>query len=192
LRSSPPRETGFADDAEALYLRYRPLLLYVAGRKFGIDRDDAEPLVQEVLLAFLTTTIVLEKPKAWLIATMCNASRGFWRRRALLDRIEGTCLSDADYVPDGDVVEKIDRRLLLQRILSLLCDADRELLRLHYFEQLTAMEIAPLLGTTAGYAEKRIGLALKRVRRLYFELDTRGVARTDGGHLACNASRGSA
>ena len=183
MRSSPPRETRFIDDAETLYLRYRPLLLYVAERKFGIDTADAEPLIQEVLLDFLTTTLILDKPRAWLDGAMCNASRGCWRRRALVGRIEGVSLTEADYVTDDDVVEKIDRRLLLQRILGLLCDADRELLRLHYFEQFTAAEIAPILGTTAGYVEKRIGIVLKRIRRLYLDLDSHGTATSEREHV---------
>src|SRR5438445_639980 len=38
-----------------LYVRHRPLLLHVGCRKFRIPEQDAESLIQEVFLSFMTT-----------------------------------------------------------------------------------------------------------------------------------------
>ena len=43
-----------------LYVRHRPLLLHVGCRKFRIPEPDAESLIQEVFLSFMTTTTKVE------------------------------------------------------------------------------------------------------------------------------------
>jgi DNA-directed RNA polymerase specialized sigma24 family protein len=56
-------------------------------------------------------------------------------------------------------------------MLAAMTSRHREVLRLHYYEQLSATEIARHLGTTRRYAEKLIGKALKQARRLLASLD---------------------
>src|SRR5205809_361096 len=66
-------------EIEDLYREHRPLLLFVACRKFQIDQSESENLVQEVFLSFLQTQTRIENVRAWLVAAMCNASRHLWR-----------------------------------------------------------------------------------------------------------------
>lgn len=160
-------------DAEVLYLQHRRLLLSVALRKFNIPSDDAELLVQEAVLAYLTADTDIRNPKAWLVATVCNGSRAYWRRRVRAEHVEGTPLLEADHLLDEAAAARIERTVLVQAVLAALRPDDRELLRLHYFEQLTAGEIAPLLGTTARYVVKRISIALRRAREAFARLSNR-------------------
>src|SRR5258706_15109206 len=74
-----PFEEPQQEDIGELYVRHRPLLLHVGCRKFRIPESDAESLIQEVFLSFMTTTTKVENIRAWLVAAMCNASRHYWR-----------------------------------------------------------------------------------------------------------------
>jgi RNA polymerase sigma factor (sigma-70 family) len=144
-------------------------------RKFGVPAGDAEALLQEALLALLTTDAVISHAKAWLVATMCNGSRSYWRQRARTDRVEGATLP-LEMVDDDHEVERLERQLLVQAVLSLLPAADRSLLRLHYFEELTAAVIGEQLGMMKRYAEKRISKALRRARDVYTALHARVIS----------------
>lgn len=72
---------------ERLYRKYRRLLLYVAARKFGVPDADAEALLQETMIAFLTTHTRIDNPKMWLVATMCNVSRRYSNAHSFVTRI---------------------------------------------------------------------------------------------------------
>ncbi len=173
--SAPPGKspTFTPEEVERLYREYRHLLLYVAMQKFGVPASDAEMLLQEALLALFMTDEVITNPKAWVVAVMCNGSRNYWRQRERKDRVEGAMLSLAEIVTDDLEVERIERKLVLKTVLSLLPAADRTVLRLHYFEQLTAAKVGERLGTTRRYAEKRISTALQRARDVYAALHPR-------------------
>lgn len=166
-------QTFTSDDVEGLYREYRHLLLYVAIQKFGVPAGDAETLLQEALLALLMADAAITNPKAWLVATMCNVSRVYWRQRARKDRVEGATLLSPEIGADDLQIERLERQLLVRKVLSFLPVADRTVLRLHYFEQLTAVAIGERLGTTRRYAEKRISTALRRARDVFTALHDR-------------------
>ncbi|MDQ3279897.1 MAG: sigma-70 family RNA polymerase sigma factor [Acidobacteriota bacterium] len=150
-----------------MYAAYRPLLLWVAGGKFNVPEEDCDPIVQDALLSFLTTATKVEKPKAWLIAAVCNASRHYWRVRARAALVETEHIDQGFDAPNTSDIEALDRRLLVRALLARLVPKQREVLRLHYFEGKTAVEIAEAFDTTPGYAEKLIVTALTNMRRLY-------------------------
>jgi RNA polymerase sigma factor (sigma-70 family) len=159
-------------DVGALYVQYRTLLLYIAGRKFSVPERDSEELVQEALLSLLRSGERIERPRAWLVAAMCNASRGYWRERGRFEAVEGASVGAAAVTIDAVGVERLEREILVRRVLERMRPRDCEVLRLHYFERLTAPELATRLDTTAGYAEKLIVKALKRAREVYGWLST--------------------
>ena len=74
--------TGASHDVGALYEEYRDLLLFIACRKFRIGEGDAENLIQEVFLAYMQNEAQVENTRSWLVASMCNASRAYWRTQA--------------------------------------------------------------------------------------------------------------
>ncbi len=147
-------------------MKYRTLLLFVAARKFNVPEEDCESIIQDAFLAFLETMAVIENPRAWLVAAVCNGSRHYWRTRSRLDEFDA---AKEEYLSPGGAalnVEQLEREILARSVLGRLCERERTVLRLHYFEHLTATEMAAHLGTTTGYAEKLIVKALKHAREL--------------------------
>jgi RNA polymerase sigma factor (sigma-70 family) len=156
-----------------LYLQYRPLLLAIAGRKFRVPEEDCEPIVQEVILSFVTCRVHVVNARAWLVAAACNASRHYWRHRMRVDAVEGVRLESLSEHPHIPHVENLERRILIRALLARLRPKQREVLRLHYVEGRTASEVASALRITPRYAEKLIRNAVRELRALYEEGQTR-------------------
>jgi RNA polymerase sigma factor (sigma-70 family) len=149
-------------DAENLYVRHYGLLRYVACRKFGVPGDHAEGLIQDVMIAWITSAGEIRSVKAWLVAAMCNMSRAYWRSRARKETVEGGPFPDAGR--DDPSLERVEREILLAQVLQTLALRDRQILGWYYLEQVPSAEIARRLGTTKGYAEKLVWRALRRAR----------------------------
>jgi RNA polymerase sigma factor (sigma-70 family) len=160
----PPQE-----DIGEIYVRYRTLLIHIGSRKFHIDEPDAESLIQEVFLSFMTTTTTIANVRAWLVAAMCNASRHYWRVQGRTESLP----DDFDEHTDPmtvDVAEGMAMIITMQQALGYLQPRCRDTLKLHYYEGLSANEVARAQDTTSRYAEKLIHNCLKRVREIYFSI----------------------
>ena len=180
-------------DPEALYVTHRQLLLYIAGRKFNVPEEDCEPLLHDALLSLLRTDERVGNPKAWLVAAVCNASRAYWRGRARVHDVEGARIEEIPCSPQTLDVERIEREILVREVVRWMEPGDREVLRLHYYEQLTAPEVAVRLATTSRYAEKLIAKALGRARTVYVRLSAhRGAALPAKSPLRLARYRGAA
>jgi RNA polymerase sigma factor (sigma-70 family) len=157
------------DDVGELYVRHRTLLLHVGCRKFRVPESEAEGLIQEVFLSFMTTTSKIENIKAWLVAAMCNASRHYWRVQG---RTEGLPedFDDHSDPSSNDIAETLASVITMQQALDYLQPRCRETLYLHYYEGLSANDVARAQDTTSRYAEKLIHNCLKRVREIYFSI----------------------
>jgi RNA polymerase sigma factor (sigma-70 family) len=154
------------------------LLLVIAARKFNVPEADCENLVQDAMLALLARLGErVENPRGFLIGAICNACRAYWRERTRGNHVEGTRLEAVATVTVASEADRIEHELVMRRVLSRLSPADREVLRLHYYEQLTAREVAERLHVTHRYAEKRIVEALRHARIVYTELATRAAVR---------------
>ena len=158
-----------SDDVGELYVRHRTLLLHVGCRKFRVPESEAEGLIQEVFLSFMTTTAKIDNVRAWLVAAMCNASRHYWRVQG---RTEGLPedFDDQSDPSSHDIAETMAAVITMQQALDYLQPRCRETLHLHYYEGLSANEVARSLDTTSRYAEKLIHNCLKRVREIYFSI----------------------
>ncbi|MEK6371598.1 MAG: sigma-70 family RNA polymerase sigma factor [Acidobacteriota bacterium] len=170
LASLPvPLPSPEPEDIGDLYIKHRPLLLHIACRKFRVGEPDAESLLQEVFLSFMTTTTKVENIKAWLVAAMCNASRHYWRGQgkteSLPENFDDHCDPKSRSIADQVAIE-----ITLRQALDYLQPRCRDTLFLHYFEGRSAVDVAKQLETTARYAEKLIHNCLKRVREIYFSI----------------------
>src|ERR1700686_5381859 len=163
-------------DLGQLYIEHRMLLLVIAARKFNVPEADCENLVQDAMLALLGRLGErVENPRGFLIGAICNACRAYWRAQTRLSNVEGARLDAVAAATVASEADRIERELVIRRVLSRLSPADREVLRLHYYEQLTAREVAERLHVTHRYAEKRIVEALRHARIVYTELTTRSA-----------------
>jgi RNA polymerase sigma factor (sigma-70 family) len=153
-------------------------LLVIAARKFNVPDADCESLVQDTMLALLRRTgDRIENPRAFLVGAICNASRAYWRARMRVDNVEGARLDAIALLTVASDADRIERELVVRRVLDRLRPTEREVLRLHYYEHLPAREVAERLNVTHRYGEKLIVGALRHARIIYTELMTRaGVA----------------
>jgi len=166
--AEPPQDPQPEDIGE-LYVRHRPLLLHVGCRKFRIPESEAESLIQEVFLSFMTTTTKVENIRAWLVAAMCNASRHYWRGQGRTEGLPEDFDDHTDPSSSG-IAEKLAMVITMQQALDYLQPRCRETLYLHYYEGRSANDVAVSLDTTSRYAEKLIHNCLKRVREIYLSI----------------------
>jgi RNA polymerase sigma factor (sigma-70 family) len=153
-------------DLETLYTSYREMLEYVAVQKFRVPETDVENLIQEVFLSYLQTETRVENVRAWLVAAMCNACRFYWRRQGRYESLP----DDIDERPDPlseELADKMALQMTMSSVMSYMQPVCREVLRLHYYEGRSAVEVARELSTTTRYAEKLIHNCLRRARELY-------------------------
>ena len=147
------------DDAylERLCAEYRPTMLSVACRRFGLPVTDAELLIQDVFVAFVESESEISDPRAWLMSATRDASRRYCQ----------------DTAPPAAPTEEAvpDVRTEMRRVLAHLSPRMRDVLRLHYFEGRSASEIAGELGTTRWYAERLIDAALSRARDVFQQIN---------------------
>ncbi len=164
----PPLEPPQEDIGE-LYVRHRTLLMHIGNRKFRIAEPEAEGLIQEVFLSFMTTTTRIANVRSWLVAAMCNASRHYWRVQGRTEGLPENFNDHTDPTSD-DIAEEFSRVITMRQALDYLQPRCRETLYLHYYEGLSANEVARAQDTTSRYAEKLIHNCLKRVREIYFSI----------------------
>ena len=157
------------EDIGELYVRHRTLLMHIGSRKFRIAESEAEGLIQEVFLSFMTTTTKISNVRSWLVAAMCNASRHYWRVQGRMESLPENFDDHTDPISD-DIAEEIARVITMQQALDYLQPRCRETLYLHYYQGLSANEVARAQDTTSRYAEKLIHNCLKRVREIYFSI----------------------
>jgi len=160
---------GESPDIGELYVQHRPLLLHIACRKFRVGENDAESLLQEVFLSFMTTTTKVENVKAWLVAAMCNASRHYWRAQGRIESLPDDFNDHSDPVSIG-LADQFAMKMTVRQAMKYLQPRCRETLWLHYFEGRSAGDVARELETTNRYAEKLIHNCLKRVREIYLNI----------------------
>jgi len=163
----PLRPAFSGAEIEALYFEHRRILIYVAAVKFRVPGADAEALVHDAMVALLMTRDAIVNVRAWLVAAVCNGSRHYWRQQSQtepLPRDLEDILSARELV---SAVERLDTELIAREALARLRPQERQILYLHYFEQLQVAELARLLGTTPAYAGKLVWKALRRMRRRF-------------------------
>ncbi|MCK6486224.1 MAG: sigma-70 family RNA polymerase sigma factor [Phycisphaerae bacterium] len=155
-----------------------------AGRLFGFfyhmtgRRDDAEEMMQEVFLRVVRMIGAYSdhgRFEPWLFRIAANLTRDRIRRDR---RSPMVCVTESDE-PDGDPLpgaftdespadrseqnEEIDR---LNAALAQLPEAERQVVMLRHFSQMSFKEIAELMGTPLGTALARAHRGLARLRVL--------------------------
>lgn len=166
LQTRSSREQAFRD----LVLLYQERI-YWHVRRFVLDHDDANDVVQNT---FIKAYKGLEgfkgdsKLYTWLHRIASNESITYIKKskRAIKGDIEAAGRLEADSYFDGDAVE-----LMLQRALVQLPEKQRLVFNMKYYDDMTYQEISSILDTSVGalkasfhHAVKKIEFYLKNVR----------------------------
>ena len=132
----------------------------------GIPREDAEDLIQQTLLVLMLEHRNVRNPDAWVIGTLRNKCRRYWRRRHE-DRVGGLEpeMLEAAAPPLPLDQERGDLRRDLEAALARLPERCRTILRYRYGLGLRAREIADLLEQPAANVRKTASRCLRTLQR---------------------------
>jgi RNA polymerase sigma-70 factor (ECF subfamily) len=144
------------------------------------DRPTAQDVLQEVFVtAFVKADQLPDPPLGWLFGTgrrlLANRYRGRRRHDRLIDRL----IDDASSEPDAGTAEL---KLAFAETLAGLPQADREVLTLTGWYELTPAQAAEALGCTPSAYAVRLHRARKRLAAALDAAGYRGV--TPAGQLA--------
>lgn len=140
-----------------------PLLRYafsLTGR-----RAVAEEIVQEVFLQLHSQWDDVQSPKAWLFRSVRNRAYNYIRdhRRETLhgDKPEAECHSE-ESSPES-LLLRMEATGALRQMLEELCESDRQLVKLKYFQGLKYREIAEQTGLSISNVGYRLHHILKQL-----------------------------
>lgn len=152
-----------------LYVRYGPMLLAFLNARVE-NLTLAEELVQDVMLAAWEHAARFEarsKVKTWLLVIARNRAINTYRKRRLpvIDISDVFHLRSEDTGPT-EAIEKHEQAEQVREAIRQLPEAQREVLTLVFYHQLTGPEVAEVLGISEGTVKSRLHRAkdvLKRV-----------------------------
>ncbi len=155
---------GSADDFVRMIRQYENTMYRIAYGMLRSDEDAADA-IQETIIAAFRQIHQLQEPRyaqTWLVRILINHCNGMLKRRSqvisLYDNVIGT-LTDR---PSED-------RLDLYHAIGLLGPDQREVIILHYLEDMSLKEIGKLLQLSEGTIKSRLYRARERLALLMKE-----------------------
>lgn len=127
---------------------------------------DAEDLVQVALVKSVPHwKRIAHRPEPYVRQVLARESVSRWRRRRWRETATGVLPEHAESGPD------LDQREALRRALGSLAPRQRAVIVLRYYEDLTEMETASVLGIAVGTVKSQARDGLGRLRELLPDLD---------------------
>ena len=151
---------------DAVYREHESLLRAIARHRFRVPDCDAEALVHDIFASFLERQPDAYDIKAFLIGSINNACRHYWRKR----QHEEPLLPHHELTPSDDEAAKLERwalRLSLGATLARLGGKCSETLRRYYLRDESAESIAQELDTSPAYVWQLLSSCRKRARQIY-------------------------
>jgi RNA polymerase sigma-70 factor (ECF subfamily) len=138
-----------------LFQRYAPVLLRLLKRNLGRDAD-AQDLTQQTFLQLHRARHDFRRDmrlRPWIITIALNLARDLMRRRGRRPELEID--EEVLAAPQAAPAASSDERFRVRRALEELPTEQREVIELHWFEDLPFNEIAVMLGCSAGAVRVR-------------------------------------
>lgn len=164
-RSDLPR----ANALELLYREHEAVLRAIAEYRYRIPPADAEALVHDVFASFLERQPETFDAKAYLIGSINNACKYYWRKR----QHEAPLLPEHELTPNDDEARRLEQwtlRVSLGATLARLGGKCSETLRRYYLRDESAESIAEQLDTSTAYVWQLLSSCRKRARQIYHTL----------------------
>ncbi|MEM9644017.1 MAG: RNA polymerase sigma factor [Planctomycetota bacterium] len=164
-------QSGDADALAKLVSRWHPRLLAFAVHALG-ERHSAEDVVQSSWVDVVRRINTINDPKAirpWLFRIVANKCKDKIRKRFTQRQHERS--DQADQIPDPSLDEQegesrqADQIARLRRKMKALDDGQREVLRLHYLEELPVDAIAHRLSIPPGTVKSRLYHARQKLKQ---------------------------
>jgi RNA polymerase sigma factor (sigma-70 family) len=159
-------EYSAAHPLDAIYREHESLLRAIARHRFRVPDCDAEALVHDIFASFLERQPDAYDVKAFLIGSINNACRHYWRKR----QHEEPLLPHHELTPSADEAAKLERwalRLSLGATLARLGGKCSETLRRYYLRDESVESIAKELDTSPAYIWQLLSSCRKRARQIY-------------------------
>jgi RNA polymerase sigma-70 factor (sigma-E family) len=131
---------------------------------------EAEDLLQTALIKVARRwdrVAAAGDPEAYVRKVLYHEHVGMWRRRRWLEQ---PVADVPDSRPAPDTTDLTVRRIVLRQALSRLTGRQRAVILLRYFEDLSEVDTARVLGCSVGTVKSQTSHALKRLRQLAPEL----------------------
>jgi RNA polymerase sigma factor (sigma-70 family) len=151
---------------ETLYVEHEGLLRSIAQYRYRVPACDAEALVHDIFASFLERQPEAYDVKAFLVGSINNACRHYWRKR----QHEEPLLPHHELTPSDDEAAKLEQwalRLSLGATLARLGGKCSETLRRYYLDDESAESIASALETSPAYIWQLLSSCRKRARQIY-------------------------
>jgi len=159
---------GRAEALGPLHRRYAPLIFSLASRSLG--QSGAEEVVQEAFTTLWSKASTFDPARGpfrpWFlrIAHLRILNELRHRRRHPEGAAEPVFEETGDAAGPDQLVWEQYRRQAIQRAVDSLPPAQRQVLRLAFFEELSHAQVASFLGLPLGTAKTRIRAALQRLQ----------------------------
>ncbi|MEM7697277.1 MAG: RNA polymerase sigma factor [Verrucomicrobiota bacterium] len=164
-------QDGSRASLEILLQRWHRPLWARAARLIG-DRNAAEDIVQETLVAIVKRLVQLEDParfRAWAFQIVAHKSRDWIRKQVRERNRDSTAAKEADAEAEPTVQsEPVDQ---MRDALSRLPSRHREILRLFYHEGFSITEIAEAELIPIGTVKSRLFKAREAAKNTYLKLN---------------------
>ncbi|MBV9496453.1 MAG: sigma-70 family RNA polymerase sigma factor [Acidobacteria bacterium] len=161
--------TGAASKAaqDAITKAYEELaarLRVISQTKFHIPEEDAEQVVNTVFEAYLRRRATVHDLERYLVASVCNASRDYWRAKKGTEEVP----IEAEYAAPAtaDAEERLVRSMTIAVQLTRLGDECCEALYLYHLGGYSGKEIAEKMGTTEQNAWQILSKCRRRAKEL--------------------------
>ncbi|BAS29015.1 RNA polymerase sigma factor [Limnochorda pilosa] len=156
---------------EALVRRHHRRV-YALAYRLVHDRQAAEDLTQETFFRVIRARHRYRHPepfRPWLYAIATNLCRDYHKRayhqREIPRDLDPAEVAETGAGPGEVAEQRAERRHMLQA-LRRLSPKHREVLALHFYEELTLQEIARICGIPLGTVKSRLSWALRRLREI--------------------------
>lgn len=170
--------TGDETAFESLIRKYRKQIHAHAWRKTG-DFHIAEDITQDTFLQVYQKLDTLDDPtqfSGWLYVIVNRLCIAWFRKnRIRTESLEETDISEIEteaysqYVATENAKTNAEaQRDLVQKLLTKLKESDRQIITLHYFQEMTYSEIGSYLGISESSIKSRLHRARQRLKKYEF------------------------